>query len=165
MKQSLLKTRIVMLALLLSLSCGVFAASLAKWAFPSVSTPILYPKEYKALPIVLAAEETRDWRFSFLDLRKPGVAGATCFSGQATKQAQEIPPLRINGKYVKFKSICMGQVGSIQPQTEVGQQYLNKLALSGEKITLEFNDIQKVTFPASDVAEMKQRISDTNNAM
>lgn len=165
MKQYVLMKKIVMLTMLFLLSFNVLARGLANWAFPSVSMPVLYPKEYQSLPIVLAAEDTNNWHFSLLDLRKPGVTGATCFSGQAAKEPQDIPPFRINGKYVKFKSICLGQVGSIQPQTEIGQQYLDKLARSGEKITIEFNDIQKLNFPASNVSAMMQRILDTKNAM
>lgn len=138
---------------------------LGKWVFWSNSGPVLYPMERDKFPIVLAVVNTKTWLISLIDMRKPGVPGATCFDGEATQGIDDVAPLKINGKYVKFKAVCLGQVGILQPSTESGKKYLNEATLSGGKVVVGLSDNDILTFPDSDVKDMKRRVSEINAAM
>lgn len=141
------------------------AGTLAQWQFPNNSTPVLAPVEGQDLPIELAVVNTETWLVSLLDLRKPGVRGATCYEGQVPDQITDGAPLKINDKFVKFKYVCMGTVGVMQPSSEKGKKYLNELALSGKEIIIYLGDNQKLTFPESDVGLMKAKALEAKTAM
>lgn len=141
------------------------AGTLAQWQFPNNSTPFLAPEEGQELPIELAVVNTETWLVSLLDHRQPGVLGATCYEGQVPGLVTEGAPLKINDKFVKFKYVCKGTVGVMQPSSEQGKKYLNELALSGKKIIIILGNNQKLTFPESDVGLMKAKASEVKAAM
>ncbi|WP_331842597.1 hypothetical protein [Pantoea agglomerans] len=159
--------RLVFFASILSFSMltGAHGAELAQWQFPNNATPVLISKEGRELPIELAIVNSDTWLVSLLDLRKPGVSGSTCYDGQQSDKIEEGAPLKINGKFVKFKYVCMGKVGVMQPSTDQGKAYLNKLALSGKEIQIIFSESQTLNFPASDVEAMKRKVAEAKNAM
>lgn len=164
----MMRARRILLSCMIMTSLSAFnshAAGMAKWFLHNNSIPTLAPEEVESKPIVLAVVNTDTWLVSLLDLRSPGTSGATCFDGKASMEVTQGSPLKINGKFVKFQYACMGSIGIMQPKSPEGKKYLNEIALSGSAMKISLGEGDDLTFPASDIKDMKLKVEEAKKAM
>ncbi|MEI7127403.1 hypothetical protein WCU76_19985 [Pectobacterium versatile] len=154
--------RLIFLFSIILFSGIVDAASLAKWRYPN-GIPTLPSSGNSDLYIALINHKT--WLFSLLDLRDSSEPESACYKNPSP-EIRDISPAKINGKYVKMISICIGNgSGILQPKTVDGKAYFNNLVSSGNRIDMVLSDTTSISFPASNINEMRNKSDALNSAM
>lgn len=137
---------------------------LAAWKFPTGSMPMLSPSEGPNYPVILAVVNNDTWLVSLLDMRSVDDPMSACGMEKTPKKI-DIPPVSVNGKYLKFISVCLDGYGILQPKTDAGKKYFNEVALSGNKVIVELNENYSLTYPKSDIKAMKDQVAKLKSAM
>ncbi|WP_392441025.1 hypothetical protein [Edwardsiella piscicida] len=163
----MLKLAKIFILLLLSSSFAE-AQTLAQWKYPNgvPSLPQLGAGD-SGPDFALAVTNINTWQISILDMRKNTDAESACYGSFNNRQSEikDVSPAKINGKYVKMISICLGDGGIVQPKTKEGKYYFSNLVLSGVPVDIYLSDTVHVLFPASDISAMKNKARSLNSAM
>lgn len=143
---------------------SVQAEILAAWKFPTGNTPMLAPSNGPETPVILSIVNTDTWLVSLIDMR-PNTDPYSACGIEKTPKKVDIPPVSVNGKYLKFVSVCLDGYGILQPKTDAGKKYLNEIALSGNQLTVALNENLTLHYPKSDINAMKQKVVELKGAM
>ena len=82
------------------------AEILAAWKFPTGNTPMLAPSNGPEVPVILSVVNTDTWLVSLVDMRPDTDPFSSCGMEKNPKKI-DIPPVSVNGKYLKFVSVCL----------------------------------------------------------
>lgn len=140
------------------------AEILAAWKFPTGNTPMLAPSNGPEIPVILSVVNTDTWLVSLVDMRPDTDPFSSCGMEKTPKKI-DIPPVSVNGKYLKFVSVCLSGYGILQPKTDAGKKYFNETALSGNPVTVALNESLTLRYPKSDIKAMKQKVAELKGAM
>ncbi|EKZ5664212.1 hypothetical protein REX01_003413 [Klebsiella aerogenes] len=150
------------------LSPIAYSQELAHWKYPN-GVPSLSPLNAGAGSprLALAITNLDDFTVSILDLRIETDPDASCYIDvkNAPPSIRDISPAKINGKFVKMVSICLGNGGVITPKTKEGRAYLKEVVMGGDSVDIYLTDKVHIEFPASDINEMKRKASELSSAM
>ncbi|EOW0915764.1 hypothetical protein ACN2GR_001848 [Klebsiella pneumoniae] len=150
------------------LNPSAIAQGLAQWQYPNgiaMLTPLNVSGDKPE--IALAVTNPNNFNISIIDLRSDSDPESSCFIDIRNKspELKNMPPAKINGKYVKMISICIETGGIMSPKTNEGKKYLHDVVLSGAPIEIYLTDKTFFSFPPSDIDAMKRKVSELNSAM
>lgn len=146
-------------------ACCSHAEALAEWTYPASDVPVLHPIEFSTTRVELGVANLKTSLIGLMDLRGAEEAGTPCFNHGEDRGIQELSPISVNGKYVRFYAICMNGVGIMTPITNSGRAYLNNLVWSGSAVDVQIDDKATLHFPKSDIPALKKRIAEVNGAL
>lgn len=134
-----------------------------QWNFFQGSIPILSPSEGSASKVYLMVG-AQGMKVSILSVLGPDSQISSCQEGETSDNFVDIAPISINNTFYKFVKICLNGTAVMQPKTTKGKQVFNSLVLSGNPVTVDFNNGMVLHYPSSDVETLKNKLAAMSNA-
>ncbi|WP_186151043.1 hypothetical protein [Burkholderia gladioli] len=156
----------VFLAALLSatamIACNALAqsATAGQWRPLANTLYVLSPSEPSKTYLGASIDDrTKDMAINIFDL-----SNEVCKGGEDTP-VQDSSPISINGKFVKFKTVCINGMHILQPASDAGKHFLNTAVISGHPVIVDEGDGIALHYPGSTIAPIRSKLLSARNAM
>ncbi|MFC0225702.1 hypothetical protein [Serratia aquatilis] len=146
----------VLIALLIA-PLTVTASNLEKWTMIDNSIPVLRNSDPNTPVEIMLGNENREV-VAIIDKRGPGIPETICYNDGEARGVHPIGFYVINDKKVKMLGYCVSGDGIIIPETKEGKDYIHGLVWSGVPVTIDMLNGTKLSYPASDIEDLKSKI-------